>query len=118
MWHENIVAKYLKNRPIEEWLRDLKQSKWNISNIWNNCIKYLHVVSNWIAWWPGNGTKISIGKDPILGSKNLFKLSTNILNVLHDKGIFYLSQALDIREEHARGMIWKSTNTLNLHLHH
>ena len=33
-----------------------------------------------------------MGEVPIVGSPNYYKLSTGLLNVLHEKGVFYLSQ--------------------------
>lgn len=53
----------------------------------------MNVVSNWINFYPGDGVKIWLGEDPILGLEDQFKLTDGLLNALHDKYIYFISQA-------------------------
>ena len=46
LWHKIIVAKYLKNILIDEWLGNFKLGRNIFSNVWNHCLQsYLEVSS-------------------------------------------------------------------------
>ena len=47
----------------------------------------------WLAWKPGDGWSIRIGRDLILGMTGLYKLPVSLLEQLLQRRIFYLAQA-------------------------
>ena len=44
MWHEIIMAKYLRNKHVDEWLRAYQKGRKNISNIWDCCLNSMNAV--------------------------------------------------------------------------
>ena len=52
--------------------------------MWSNCLKYLVVLSKWLAWHLGNGSRIRLEVDPIMGLGDNYKLSEGLLNDLHE----------------------------------
>jgi hypothetical protein len=61
-----------------------------MSNCWKSLIDYIPIVTNWLAWNPGNGKEIRLGSDPMIGSHSYYKLSESLVSTLHSKGIFNL----------------------------
>lgn len=92
IWKIVIMDKYLRNRSIDEWLRDDQRGSWYMPNMWNNCMSSSSILVKWIAWLPRNGRKVRIGLDPIIGMGWNFKISNSLLNEIHGKGIFYLNK--------------------------
>eukprot|EP01018_Ginkgo_biloba_P011241 Gb_34296 [translate_table: standard] len=43
----------------------------------------------------GNGSRVCIGLDPWVGSGSGYRLFENLINLLHEKGIFFLHRAAD-----------------------
>jgi hypothetical protein len=69
---------------------------------------------NWIAWSPGNGHSILIGKDNILGMGSGALLSEELIDIINRKGFHCLSQ---VQGEAQAGSIiqnWKSSDELGL----
>jgi hypothetical protein len=55
-------------------------------------VKTLPIILQWLSWKPGNGFQIEVGRDVMLGLGKLALLSTNLLEHLHRKNIFFLFQ--------------------------
>jgi len=51
------------------------------------------LIGNHLVWYVGNGKQVRLGEDPWVGSRHGFKFPENMLNNLHDNGIFSLSDA-------------------------
>jgi hypothetical protein len=62
-----------------------------VSCSWNWLLNALLIINQWISWRPGNGWSIRVGEDPIVAIGN-YKLSYDVLNHLHSRGIFFLAQ--------------------------
>ena len=65
----------------------------NISNVWRALLKAMPILKQWLAWRPGDGWRIRVGRDPILGMNGSFRLSDTLLIHLLDKRIYFLAQA-------------------------
>jgi len=63
--------------------------------MWKHLLKLLPVLLHWITWLPGSGSAIEIGRDNILGMGKKAPLSTQLLERLHNLGLFYLFQIKD-----------------------
>lgn len=50
------------------------------------------MVNDWLVWKPSNGFQVKVGEDAMVGSADFYKLSDNLLNCFHDKGIYFLAQ--------------------------
>ena len=82
--------------------------------MWSRCRKSLSVLSKWIAWNLGDGSKIKLGEDPIMGMEDSYKFSVGLLDELHEKEIYYLHQIKDNSLNLLGGTCWKYANSLNL----
>lgn len=114
MWHETIKGKYLRYRSFDSWLRENQRGGRNISNIWSNCLNFINIVLKWISWSLGDGTKIRLGEDPILGMEDNHKLSKGLINHLHEKGISHLFKIKEHNDDMMGGKGWMNANSLNL----
>lgn len=54
MWNEVIIAKYIKNNSILDWLRRDNRNSKGISNCWANLVNALIVLCDWLVWIPGD----------------------------------------------------------------
>jgi hypothetical protein len=61
-----------------------------MSNCWKALYDSVYIVIDWLAWKPGNGKDIRIGLDPLIGSHYYYKLSENLISLIHSKGIYTL----------------------------
>lgn len=114
MWGEVIKTKYLKLRPIIEWIRGWNKVKEGISNIWSSMLQSFHVLSDWHALKPRNGQQIKVGEDPLVGSDSFYKLSDKLVNILHEKGSCYLAQVSRMISFNNLVQKWKSTIDLGI----
>jgi hypothetical protein len=112
LWHDVIHRKYLKQKSVVEWFRDGRKNFKGISNCWKALTSSLHIITDWIAWKPGNGWDIRIGVDPLVGSQSYFKLSMNLLSVLHSKGLMFLAQVASNTSGRMNDFNWKSAEIL------
>lgn len=51
-----------------DWLREGKKNWFEILNTWRALISSLDIVTDWLAWKPGNGRDIKIETDPMVGA--------------------------------------------------
>jgi hypothetical protein len=82
--------------------------------MWKHLLKSLPVLLHWIAWLPGSGSAIEIGRDDILGMGKKALLSTRLLERLHNLGLFYLFQIKDTHRSNTLGESWVTSSSLNL----
>ena len=67
IWSRIIVHKYLNNRPLEDWIRGQTFSIVGTSYFWNGFIRIFEWITCQLGWKVGNGLKIKVGIDPIVG---------------------------------------------------
>jgi hypothetical protein len=78
LWHEVVVKKYLKKKSVVEWFREGRKNWMGTSNTWRALITSVPIITDWLAWKPGNGKDIRIGVDPMIGAHTYYKLSRNL----------------------------------------
>lgn len=76
------------------------------------------MLLNWLAWKLGKGSKIRLGKDPVVGLDTSYKLSEGLIKELNDRGIKRLCQFASYGNVNLIGTSWKSTTELNLQNHY
>ena len=76
-------------------------------------MKALPILKLWLAWRPGDGWNIRIGRDPILGIHGAYRLSDPLLTILLENRIFYLAQAAKVTDDNLF-TVWKDAEDLNL----
>ena len=91
MWHDIIKVKYLKNKPVNEWINVYKKGSKKISNIWSCCLNSLNALFDLVALKPERDSKIRIGEDPIVGTTCFYKFSEGLIREINGKGITFLS---------------------------
>ena len=96
LWNRVVQAKYLHGWGTADWLRMESIEQLDISNIWRALLKALPILKSWLAWKPGDGWSIRIGRDPIVGMAGILKLSEVLLDHLLHRRIYYLAQAAKI----------------------
>jgi exonuclease III len=92
LWSKVIKAKYFPQIPVHLWLRSTTGRRIEGSHTWRNLLTTLPIILHWLSWKPGNGYQIEVGRDVMLGLGKLALLSTNLLEHLHRKNIFFLFQ--------------------------
>jgi hypothetical protein len=75
------------------WLRSTTTVSAQGSQTWRNLLKSLHLVLHWLAWSPGSGHSIILGKDMILGMGKDSILSQELVALLNQRNVHYLYQA-------------------------
>ena len=92
LWSKVIKAKYFPQIPVHLWLRSTTGRRIEGSHTWRNLLTTLPIIHHWLSWKPGNGYLIEVGRDVMLGLGKLALLSSNLLDHLHRKNIFFLFQ--------------------------
>jgi hypothetical protein len=67
LWSKVIKDKYFPHLPVHVWIRSASAYPTRGSQTWKHLLKSLPIILQWIAWKPGNGYMIEIGRDTILG---------------------------------------------------
>ena len=93
IWSRIISHKYLKNRPLEDWIRAWNFIVIGTSYLWNGFIKILSWITYKLSWKVGDGMKIHLGVDPIAGLDASYSLPVDLRDYLTDYGITCLAQA-------------------------
>jgi len=114
LWHEVVLKKDLKLNSVVEWFREVTKSFKSMSNCWNTLTSYVHLITDWLTWKPNNGWDIQIGLDPMRGSQSYYKLSKELLQTLHSKGLCFLAQVTSMDLGVFIGDSWKSAKILDL----
>ena len=76
-------------------------------------MKAMPLLKQWLAWRPGDGWSIRVGRDPILGLAGSYRLSNPLLSHLLNRRIYFLAQA-SINYEDDRFTGWEDAQTINL----
>lgn len=92
IWNQVISAQYLRRGSILDWIRRQNRIPKGSSNVWDNLLKACNVLCDWLVWIPRDGRLIKVGEDPIIGSDRFYKISENLLECLHQQGIYVLAQ--------------------------
>jgi hypothetical protein len=87
IWSKVIKDKYITHQSVHDWLRSTTDLSSRGSQTWKHLLKSLPILLHWIAWLPGSGSSIEIGRDAILGMGNRAMLTSRLLERLHRKGI-------------------------------
>ena len=93
IWSRIITHKYLKNRPLEDWIHARNFTVVGTSYFWNGFIRILSWITYKLGWKVGDGMKIRLGVDPIAGLDASYSLPVDLTDYLADYGITYLAQA-------------------------
>jgi hypothetical protein len=67
LWHRVLKDKYYPYVFVDRWLRTVIVVDVKGSQTWKHLLKSLYIVLHWLAWRPGSGHNILLGKDHILG---------------------------------------------------
>jgi hypothetical protein len=93
------------------WCRFLDHSG---SQTWKHLQNSLNILLQWIAWYPGSGTLIVIGRDSILGMGESTLLSEDLILALNQRGIHFLFQAQGVPRPGSIGDYWVTSEDLDL----
>jgi hypothetical protein len=89
------LQKYVSPTTLLDWIRDPWKSIKNVSNHWKAMVLAFLVIGNSLTLKVGNGKNVRIGSDPIMGCGEYVFITPNLINHLHEKGIFNLHQIVD-----------------------
>ena len=64
----------------------------DISNVWANMLNAWSTLSDRLVWYSRNGCSIKVGEDPFVGLVLFYKLSNEVIECLHQQGLFVLAQ--------------------------
>ena len=114
LWNRVIKDKYMPFVSTANWIRTMDITKEKGSKVWKYLLNSLHLLLHWLAWSPGNGHSILIGKDYILGIGQSAILLEELIEVINIKGIYYLSQAKEMSQVGHITSNWISSDDLEL----
>ena len=92
LWSEIILDKYLKNKPLREWIRKVNKKWHTTSNIWSGLTATYPDLGSRLTWRVGNGLQAKLRVDPFISGEGVFKMSTNVIQELLNRGLHYLYQ--------------------------
>jgi hypothetical protein len=67
---------------VVAWLRQGNRKHTSGSNFWRALTSSLSIITEWLAWKPGDGRAIRIGIYPLVGAHNFYLLSINLITKL------------------------------------
>jgi hypothetical protein len=114
LWHRVIIDKYLRSCSVVGWLRTVTTSSTRGSHVWKYLLKSIHILLHWIAWYPGLGDSILVGRDYILGMGDKAILSDDLILELNGRGVYFLSQASCEQCLGITGTKWHTSEDLGL----
>ena len=114
IWSHIVKHKYLKNRPVDEWLHLQVFTIQGTSYIWNGFIREISWITRCLGWKVGNGRSIRIGVDPIDGLRSGYVLLEYLMNYLEDYGITSLSHAHNWGTGPSSRSYWLTADDLDL----
>lgn len=62
----------------------------------------------WLVWKMGDGKKVILGKDPLISGGCAYKLSTELIQWLYSKGLYYLHNIRKATLSQASNNYWLS----------
>ena len=96
IWSRIITHKYIKNRPLEEWIRAQNFNVFGSSYFWNGFIRIVSWITGQLGWKVGNGLNIWLVAYPIASLNTQYLLSEDLRDYLTDLGITKLAQAQNL----------------------
>ena len=114
LWSQIIKNKYLKNLPVDVWLRQQSFKVHGTSHMWNGFIRAMSWITRCLGWKIGNGKHIKIGLDPLAGVSSDYTLLEGLRLYLEDYGICTLSDALNRGVATSSSDYWISADDLEL----
>jgi hypothetical protein len=118
LWTKVVIHKYINPDTVEEWICRPVKVATQCTIIWKALINSFQVVGEGLAWKVGNGQRVRIGVDPWPGSERGHILPQQLINNLHDKGLFYLDQITDRDITTLWSQAWKRVDQLGLDREH
>ena len=97
-----MAHEYIKDRPLNEWVRSQSFTVIGNSYIWNGFIRSLSWITCRIGCRMGNGLSIRLGTNPIAGLNAPYILPAGLKDYLVDFGISNLAQDLNL-EGYSKG---------------
>jgi hypothetical protein len=86
-----VQMKYIYPTSLEEWIHFFVNNLHNDSIIWKVVVVAIPLVSNWLIWKIGRGTKVQVRLNPWVGSGVDFILLVHVILNLRSRGISNLS---------------------------
>ena len=65
-----------------EWFRNPNKTHKNGSTGWNALVQAFPLISHWMAWRIGSGTRVKVGEDPWEGDGEEYILSNKFIQHL------------------------------------
>jgi hypothetical protein len=118
LWSSVIKAKYLHQLPVHLWYRFAEAQPTYGSHLWKKLSASLPIILNWLAWDPGDGRLIEVGRDSILDLGNKAFLSAPLRAHLRSKNLIFLHQFYTASIPSSLGFSWLSGTDLQLKLEH
>jgi hypothetical protein len=75
LWKRVIKEKYILHGSVLSWLQSAEAFSSFGSQSWKNTCNTLPMILHWMAWNPGSGHSILVGRDAILGMAQDYFLS-------------------------------------------
>jgi hypothetical protein len=116
IWKNVLNDKYYPHFPVWTWIRSVELLHQKGSQTWKNLCNTLPIILRWMAWKPGRGHSIILGKDVILGIGQGSILSNELVQSLNQKNIYFLYQATTQASEVGTRKRWISNEDLDLTL--
>ena len=87
LWHDIINTKYMKNLPLELWIRYKSFNHRGGSIFWRSTCRHFHWIQNGLAWLIGDGKSLRIGLDPYAGAtEGSYRLPDHMVIFLQRRG--------------------------------
>jgi len=93
IWHRVLKDKYLSHLSVVSWFCTVDPAFISGSSTWRNLVNALPLLLHWLAWKPGAGSSITVGKDEILGLGKRSFLSPELISLINSKHVHFLYQA-------------------------
>jgi len=114
LWGKVMISKYMTRKSIEEWFWMPRKVVHISYTWWKVMADSFPLMGVWIVWWVGNGRSIQIGEDHWEGSYRDFKLSKELVDIIHNMGVYSLRDATSHGMDISRHSIWNWAVELSL----
>ena len=113
LWGILIMKKYLKDKYVEYWLSGYKLTA-NSSFFWLSFMRQFNWIKKWLTWRVGNGHKIVVGIDPIIGEPQIHSFTNDLISHLYFNGYIFLNDFRKHNTLEACNAYWLSAMDLGL----
>ena len=114
MWSQTILQNYIKANSLEEQIRLPSKDTHNVSICWKAIVLAFPLLGNWLVWKVGNGERVRVVSNPLVGSGEDYKLLENLIASLQGKGIYNLAQETFPKFSSIWHQQWKKSDFLGL----